>query len=134
MSTDYEKNVERCKRIADELDAYADGLMYADADGEIQDLTDYEDMSEAPDDWTPLNATDWAADALDYTITIGADGRYRSSSWCVAFGGPGIWCDTSTQTVELRWWGESASYPLSQAAVDALDELAEEAFETMRRC
>jgi hypothetical protein len=44
----------------------------------------------------------------------------------VTFGGPTIWISTESESVELYWWGDRASWPLSHEAVAALDEWAEE--------
>ena len=44
----------------------------------------------------------------------------------VAFGGPTIYIDSATRAVELYWWTDRASYPISRDAADALDEWAQE--------
>lgn len=46
------------------------------------------------------------------------------SSVCimVACGGPNIYIDTKSEAVELYWWGDRASYPLSSDAAAAVDE------------
>ena len=119
-----------CEDIANELDSYVDGYMYCDEDGNVRDASDMDDI---PEDWEQLSVYDWADDVLDIEYLIGRDGELKASKWCVCTGGPCIWCDTETHRVELYWWGERASYEMSRSAIDALDDMAAEMYESARR-
>lgn len=128
-----EQNRQTCKGIADELDAYVDGYMYRDDGGNVHDASEeLDDLDDVPDDWEQLDVYDWAEDALDVEYLIDRDGDLKASKWCVALGGPGIWCDTETHNVELYWWGERASFEMSRRAMAALDEMAAEMYASIR--
>ena len=73
-----------------------------------------------------LSACDWLEDALDIQYLVNSDGSYRHARILVAFGGPNIWVDTRTRTVEGRWWGNSVDVGYYRDALDldgALEEL-----------
>lgn len=128
-----EQNFRKCKAISDELDAYVDGYVYRDEDGDVHDISDeMDDLDDVPEDWEQLSVYDWAEDVLDVSYLIGFDGQYRAVKYVVATGGPHIVCDTESGYVELYWWGETARYELSHRAADALDEMASEMYESMR--
>lgn len=128
-----EQNFRTCKGISDELDAYVDGYMYRDEGGYLHDASEeLEDPDDVPEDWEQLGVYDWADDVLDVSYLIGSDGQYRAVKLVVATGGPHIVCDTESNYVELYWWGERARYEMSRRAIDALDEMASEYYETLR--
>lgn len=142
MTRDYENeqrkrdegNRRMCKGIAAEVEAYVNGCMYLDEDGNVRNAADeLDDLDEVPEDWEQLSVYDWADDVLDIEYLIGSDGELKASKWCVCTGGPAIWCDTETHRVELYWWSERASYEMSRSAIDALDDMAAEMYESARR-
>ena len=51
---------------------------------------------------------DYLNGALDIEYVVGSEGDYRGARILVAFGGPTIWINTRTNTVEGGWWQESA--------------------------
>ena len=51
---------------------------------------------------------DYLEGVLDIEYVVGSDGEYRGARVLVAFGGPTIWINTRTNTVEGGWWEESA--------------------------
>jgi hypothetical protein len=57
----------------------------------------------------PMSAYDYLTDALDIEWLCGRDKTYLGARVLVAFGGPNIWINTRTNTVEGHWWGESAT-------------------------
>lgn len=59
-----------------------------------------------------LSGFDYIADALDINWILDSNREFKGARILVAFGGPNIWIDTYTQTVEGTWWTESfrASY------------------------
>lgn len=66
-------------------------------------------------DGEQITAYDWLQDALDIEYRVGSDGVYRSARVLVAFGGPNIWIDTGTNTVDGAWWGDRASATFDDA-------------------
>ena len=71
---------------------------------------------------------DWLEDALDFEYTITSDRQYKACRIMVACGGPNIYVDTLRQNVELYWWNERASYPITNDACNAIDEAMEELY------
>lgn len=53
-----------------------------------------------------VEAVEYMEDALDINWLLNNDRTYKGARILVAFGGPNIWIDTSTQTVEGYWWDE----------------------------
>jgi len=60
------------------------------------------------DDGEPINGFDYLAEALDIEYIVSSKGEYLGARVLVAFGGPNIWVNTRTRTVEGYWWGDSA--------------------------
>ena len=131
-----DENRSRCKRIADELEAYVDGLVYRCPEcGEIHRFpATVGDKYRCPychtvadiEDYEQLSIWDYMSDILDIEYRCGSDREYRSCKITVACGGPNIYIDTASAMIKLYWWTEYAEYPLSYAARDAIDEWAEE--------
>lgn len=142
--TDYE-NREHCKRIAEGLEAYTNGSAYRCPEcGEVHNFEDYE-MTEhenadggtcyqcpncnaelCESDLEAVDVYDYFSDCLDIEFRCGSDKEFRSVRIMVTCGGPNIYIDTATKQVELYWWGDRASYPISYDAAAAVDEWAEE--------
>ncbi len=135
------ENHEHCKRIADELEAYAEGEVYRCTEcGEICTVEETEDedgftvyktscgctLDREPDQ---MSVYDFIADALDIEVSCSLDGEYRSARIMVTCGGPNIYIDTARKAVELYWWTDRAEYPISSDAADALDEAIAECWE-----
>lgn len=136
-----DENWEHCRRISDDIDAYVNGEYKRCPDcGEIhrRDWDDIADAFRCPncgeiasvDDWDTLSIWEYLEDTLDIEYRCSSSKEYRSIQIMVAWGGPNIYLDTGSKAVELYWWGEKARYSLSSAAVEAIDEWAEE----MWRC
>ena len=79
------------------------------------------------DDGEPVSAFDYLADALDIQWVCARDKSYHGARVLVAFGGPNIWINTRTKTVEGHWWGEKAVAEFEDTA--GLDEACEELFQ-----
>lgn len=142
MTTETMKNENRehCKRIAKELEAYAENIVYRCPEcGEVIQWNNeqYNDdegtytcqhCGESYDEsyLEALSVYDFISDALDIEYRIGSDKEYRSAKIMIAFGGPTIYIDTESRSVKLYWWNEYAEYPISYDACDALDEIMEE--------
>lgn len=133
---DYRENRERCKRIADDIDDYIEGRVFKCPEcGEIITVDDDREKHlcscgyvDDIDEFEQLGIYDFLEDVYGIEYRIGSDKALRSVQIMVACGGPNIYLDTSSQKVELYWWGDSAYYPLSSNAVAALDEWAEELY------
>lgn len=105
---------EYCKRIADEIEAYAAGQITND-EGEEMGLYD------------------WMAEALDMEYTITSQCDYKACRIWVTLGGPNVWIDTEERAVKLAWGTDRASYLLSWDTCDELDSIAAETWEAMRK-
>lgn len=139
------ENREHCKRIAKELEAYADGTAYRCPEcGEVirwsnEQYNDDEgtytcDCCRASfdeSDLESLSVLDFIQDAYDIEYRVGSAREYRSVKIMVACGGPNIYIDTARRLVTLHWWMDYAEYPISSTACDALDEYMQECWEVM---
>ena len=137
MDTNNE-NCEMCKRIALELEAYADGNVRRCPEcGEIIDRTEWDDVGEKfkcpncgavvdTDDLDQLSIWDYMEDTLDieYRTTGRNPDDLRSVRVMVTCGGPNIYIDTAEAAVKLYWWSDRAEYPISYDARDAVNEWA----------
>ena len=75
-----------------------------------------------------VDGYDYLADALDIEYIVSSEKKFLGARVCVAFGGPTIWINTKTKTVEGYWWNETefASYDHDYMDLDsALEELWE---------
>lgn len=123
------ENKEYCKRVADELEAYAAGRMWRDAEtGEEKEL----DFDAANDDGEQLSISDYLADVLDYEITIDSRLEYKSAKIWVALGGPNVWIDTADKAVKLAWGTDRAEYALDWDTCDEIDEYMQELYTCQR--
>lgn len=87
--------------------------------GQNPDEDDYPDTQ-------PMDALAYLEDALDIEWTVSNDGEtLLGANICVATGGPAIWINTRTDTVEGYWWGTraTASYTDTMGLFDAMEEL-----------
>jgi hypothetical protein len=138
------ENREHCKRIAEELEEYAEGLVYTCPEcGSICTIEEDENddgetiyktscgccLEDEPDE--QLSVLDFIRDAYDIEYRVGSDREYRSVKIMVACGGPNIYIDTARRLVTLHWWTDYAEYPISSTACDALDEYMEEYWRCM---
>lgn len=132
-------NREYCKNIANDLEAYANGKVYR--------CPECNEVITVPDNWSgekykcpdcgtvsteyelePLTLWDYFDDVLDVEYRIGSDKQLRSVQVMVAYGGPNIYIDTASKAVELYWWGEHASYPISPDVCEEIDNYFEEIY------
>ena len=72
-----------------------------------------------------FSAFDYLQDALDIEYIVSSKKEYLGARVLVAFGGPNIWINTRTKTVEGYWWGDSAfaSFQDNLGIDAALEEL-----------
>lgn len=140
-----QENRAMCVHIAKELEAYAAGRMYrcpvcgAAVEPILDESENEEPRYYCPEcdakleegDAEPLSLYDWMVDALDIEYRVSGHAsspEYRSASVLVAFGGPNIYIDTATATVQLYWWTERDECPIAPDACAELDAVLEEFF------
>lgn len=72
-----------------------------------------------------FSAFDYLQDALDIEYIVNSKGEYLGARVLVAFGGPNIWINTRTKTVEGSWWSDraEASFQDNIGLDDVLEEL-----------
>ena len=51
---------------------------------------------------------DYISDALDIQFIVDGNKEYLAARILVAFGGPNIWINTQTKTIEGYWWQDTA--------------------------
>ena len=75
-------------------------------------------------DGEPMSAFDYLQDALDIEYIVNSKAEYLGARVLVAFGGPNIWINTRTKTVEGAWWSDraDASFTDNIGLDDALSE------------
>jgi hypothetical protein len=73
----------------------------------------------------PMTAFDYLGDSLDIEYIVNSKAEYLGARVLVAFGGPNIWINTRTNTVEGQWWGDSckATFTDNIGLDEALEEL-----------
>lgn len=59
--------------------------------------------------------------------------EFRSGRAMVACGGPNIYVNSKTNTIDLYWWNEEAHYPVFPDCMDEVNEYFAEMFE-MAKC
>lgn len=109
-----QENFEYCKRVAEELEQYING-----------EITDEETGEE-------LTLCDYFSDILDFEYIINRDMSYSAVKVYVTLGGPTVWIDTYSGTVELRWANEESRYFLTSDIIDAVDDYFEEYYDCCR--
>lgn len=131
------ENKAHCKAIADDLQDYADGLVYRCPEcGELITVdSDWSGVAyKCPgchtihdgNDLEIQDMADYFDDCYDMAFTIGSDMQYRGVRLMVACGGPNIYVDTMTRQVELYWWSDSARYRITSDVVEAIDTYFED--------
>ena len=88
-------------------------------------LTNGFDEDELNVDGESMTAFDYLQDALDIEYIVNGKGEYLGARVLVAFGGPNIWGNTRTNTVDGHWWADSctAKFEDNIGLDDALEEL-----------
>lgn len=136
-----EENRRHCRSIADEVETWADGNIYKCPHcGECYDIEDAEETETGhicpecgeeieENEAEPQTLYDYFSDVMDIEYRTDSEGDYRSVRLMVAFGGPNIYIDTASASVELYWWGDRASAYFSRSAADEIDAAFSEIFE-----
>lgn len=132
-----DENRDHCRSIALELEQYAAGNVYRCPDcGSLVDLPeDVGDKYKCPccgtvhetDDLEQQSLYDYFEDVYNVEYRVGSDREtINSVQLMVACGGPNIYIDTASRAVELYWWNERASYPISYDVCNEIDDWAQE--------
>ena len=83
------------------------------------------DGFEPTEDNPEPNGVDYLSDAFDIEYIVNSKREYLGARVLVAFGGPDIWINTRTKTVEGAWWGTyaSATYQRDNLGLDEALEM-----------
>lgn len=132
---------ERCEAIAEELNAYVDGYFHKcpECDEIIEFPDGVGDKFKCPhcgsvadaEDYEELTIYDYMDDILDIDFTVNRYKEYSSCSICIGWGGPNIYIDTDSAEVKLYWGNTRESYPIHYTTRDAIDEYAEEYYNSI---
>ncbi|MDY3987774.1 MAG: hypothetical protein SOY88_00235 [Massilioclostridium sp.] len=135
MTNTMTENQKQCKFIADRLEQIAEGILYHCPEcGEFFNAEDEEYNTICPECGKTLDTDllesvsmlDFFQDCYNIEYRIDSNGGYKSVELMVACGGPNIYVDTKTASVNLYWWGDSAEWRLNSEAVNTIDDSFEE--------
>lgn len=135
------ENWEHCKHVANELDFFVDENYHiCPYCGETVYIPDtVGDKFKCPhcgtvddiENYDALGLWDYMQDILDIDFIINSRKEYSACRICIAYGGPSIYIDTDEKAICLYWWGDSAKYYLRSDTVNAVDEWAEEYYNSI---
>lgn len=135
------ENWEYCKSISNELDSYVDeNYSYCPYCGEKVYIPDtvgdkfkcyHCGTVDDVENYERLSLYDYMEDVLDIDFIINSQKEYLACRICVAYGGPSVYIDTDEKAVCLYWWSDSAKYYLRSDTVTAVDEWAEEYYNSI---
>ena len=90
-----------------------------------------DDLADCPDcgaETIEMSGYEYLTDVLDIEYIVNAAKEYLGARVLVCFGGPTVWINTRTNTVEGNWWGDS--YTESYTDSIGLDETLQEIWES----
>ena len=103
------ENMKYLMAVKEELEKYYNG--FEDEDGNEYGLADY-----------------ICENVLDTRYIVESNFELRSCMLYVTLGGPTVWIDTETRTIEIRWGSEKESLWLDSDICDAIDDFYTEIF------
>lgn len=110
---------ETCESISDTLEALVSGKLY---DTETGELVDEKDVPEDHDEERYQGLHEYLFyDNLGVKVTSWLGGGYISCEICVGWGGPNIYINTGTHSVEGYWFGERYTSFITGDVCDAID-------------
>ena len=118
--------------IAHTIRDIAEGTLYKldgeyVTDGEMASLIEAGKNGE--DEFEQVSIYDYLSDVLDATYyTTGRNGEYKGVRLLLAYGGPNVYLDTYSRTLELYWWNESATVDLLPNEADEVDAMWSELY------
>lgn len=135
------ENLKTCQRISEELDQLSQGELFTcPICGETKVLRkEFENESgetvyifscgcESEEEGEEFTFFDYLENVLDIEYTCNSKKEYTGCKLCIACGGPNIYINTNTGSVQLFWWSEKAEYEMSTTTVDYIDQYMEESF------
>ena len=123
-----QENLERCKYLAEKIDAIHDGLAYHSPD-DYDDVIVVDDFDDVPADVDEVTLGEFLADNYNVEYRVGQNLDLRSVSIMLACGGPNIWVDTDSGCVELYWGTEHEQYPISWGARQEIEDYFSDEFD-----
>ena len=119
------KNIECCKYIAEQVEAYTNGQIYNYNGEKVHES----ELNESElEDAERLCLFDYLERVLDIKYILNSSRKVEDAKFMIACDGPDIWLNTENKSVELYWWGEYSHYSLTKEACDALREVATDLF------
>ena len=131
------ENRDICRRYAEELEQYADGMAHRCTHcGTVNIIPEdapkycceYCRAQIERDEWEQLTLYDYLTECFDIEYRIGGDKEYRSAEICMAWGGPNIYIDTARDAINLFWGGERETFYISGELSDQIDYICEEQY------
>ncbi len=128
----------RVKNIAEKLDNIMAGIVYYCPEcgyEHTQQPSEYDnDIQRCPEcdeGMTQMTFGDYFEDNLGIEVTVDLFGHdtIKHGRICIAWGGPSIYVDTGDEEVQLFWWGNNATAPISHAVANAIDDYIQELWE-----
>lgn len=134
MSELKEQERRTIKRIAEELDAIADGtaFFYDECPEDIFYLMDDENEEFEgciPEEAYAAGMIHYFSDVYNTVYMVNENRQYIGVRVMVACGGPNIWVDTYEREIVLYWGADVERCPLWSATCSAIDALFEEFWE-----
>lgn len=114
--------VNQVKAVLESLEQHVEGFYQCNCCYETFDSE--EEASECCDDSAEYQGIyDYVCEALDINYILNADRSLRGVRLLVCFGGPNVWIDTESATIDGNWWGDKYSVSLSNDLVNELDSV-----------
>ena len=135
------------QNIANDIELYADNAYRCPNCGKIHSISDYGTTQHYNTDYEfcykcptcgadvieyeldAVDLCDYFEDCLDIEYRIGSGREFRSVRVMVTCGGPNIYVDTASKSVELYWGNAQESHPLTAYAVAAINDYFSELYE-----
>lgn len=126
--TDLQKHVEKIAKNLNE-GMRCETCPHCNGDLDYEDFEYVRDPCSACEHYygTIMSGFHYLDDALDIQYIVNGSKEYIAARILVAFGGPDIWINTQTKTVEGYWWNDSAFASYYNDAMD-IDGACEELF------
>lgn len=139
----YQENLAYCKSVSDKLSDAHNGRYYhcpecgetVKIDEDCETFTCECGFSGDQYDFDQCFIDELFGEIYDTEYYIGGDGEYRGVRLMIACGGPNVYIDTREREVQLYWWQDHARYYIDKDVCDAIDELYEDIYRSIRpRC
>jgi len=89
-----------------------------------------EDLGVDQEEYDATNtAFNWLTDALDLEYVVHSNKSFKGARILVTYGGPNIWVDTVTNTVEGLWWGDKATATFDGPGAEEIEQACQDLFD-----